>query len=148
MKKIAFATCSKFPNLTEDDRSVIEHLRQHRIEVQPLVWDSDDQRAHDFESIVIRSCWDYHLNPRQFLRWIRRTQAQGIPLWNPASVVEWNLDKAYLRYLGERGVSIPPTVWLEKKSEPNLSAILDEQGWEKAVVKPAVSATAFQTWIT
>ncbi|MGH9839731.1 MAG: ATP-grasp domain-containing protein, partial [Blastocatellia bacterium] len=77
-----------------------------------------------------------------------RTQAQGIPLWNPASVVEWNLDKAYLRHLGERGVSIPPTVWLEQQSEPNLSAILDEQGWEKAVVKPTVSATAFQTWIT
>lgn len=54
MKKIAFATCRKISNLTEDDRSVIQHLQRHRIQVQPLVWDADDQPAHDFESIVIR----------------------------------------------------------------------------------------------
>ncbi len=148
MKKIVFATCSRIPNLTEDDRSVVEHLRRQRIQVEPLVWNAHDRPPRDFEIVVIRSCWDYHFTPRQFLHWTSEIQTEGIPLWNPASVVEWNLDKVYLRDLEERGVSIPPTVWLERRSESNLAAILHEQGWEKAIVKPAVSATAFQTWRT
>lgn len=148
MRKIAFATCSRFPNLTEDDRSAIEHLEQHGIQVYPLVWDAGEQRGHDFECIVIRSCWNYHLHPLQFLHWINQIQRQGIPLCNPASVIEWNLDKVYLRDLRERGVPIAPTVWLEKRAESNLTAILREQGWERAIVKPTVSASAFQTWQT
>ena len=148
MKQIAFATSSQLPSLTDDDRLAIEWLQRQHVQVQPLVWDSRPQRARDYAGIVIRSCWDYHLKPQQFLDWLGQTEAQGVPLWNSARVAAWNLDKRYLQYLGERGVAIPPTVWLEKDSKANLFDILGEQGWENAVVKPTISATAFQTWIT
>lgn len=58
------------------------------------------------------------------------------------------MSKTYLRSLSEKGVLIAPTVWIEQGSEANLAAILSEQGWEKAIVKPEISATAFQTWLT
>ena len=148
MKKIAFATSSQLLSLTDDDRLVIQYLQNEGVQVVPLVWDSSPQHTRDFTGIVIRSCWDYHLKPQQFLHWLGQTVEQGVPLWNSARVVAWNLDKNYLRYLGEKGVPIPPTVWLEKNAKANLRAILGEQGWENAVVKPSISATAFQTWIT
>jgi glutathione synthase/RimK-type ligase-like ATP-grasp enzyme len=148
MRKIAFATYSKFPDLTEDDRTVIEHLQHHQIQVLPLIWDSDNQHIDDFESIIVRSCWDYHLKPLEFLKWIRRIEEQKIPLWNPGPVIRWNTDKIYLKQLSEKGVAIPPTVWLEQGSQPDLFVILEEQGWERAVIKPSISATAYQTWIT
>ncbi|MBC7791540.1 MAG: hypothetical protein H7Z74_16455 [Anaerolineae bacterium] len=136
------------PSLTDDDRLVIQYLQNQGVQVEPLVWDSSPQRRRDFAGIVIRSCWDYHLKPQQFLHWLGQTVEQGIPLWNSARVVAWNLDKDYLRYLGEKGVPIPPTVWLEKNAKADLPAILGDQGWDNAVVKPTISATAFQTWIT
>lgn len=63
-------------------------------------------------------------------------------------VVAWNLDKHYLKELSEEGLPVPPTLWLEQTCQADLEAILEEQGWSKAVVKPTVSATAYQTWIT
>jgi len=148
MKKIAFATCDKYPQLTEDDRLVMEPLRQLGIEVSPLIWDSADAQSRNPGGIVIRSCWDYHYRPRQFLRWIKQTDRQGDALWNPARVVEWNLDKIYLRDLKRLGVATPETVWLERNARADLQTVLEEQGWQKAVVKPLISATAFRTWVT
>src|SRR5581483_5625024 len=146
MRKIAFATCERLPDLTEDDRLMIGPLRRHSIEVSPLVWDSGDAQGPG--SIVIRSCWDYHYKPQQFLRWIRQTVGQGTTLWNPARVVGWNLNKAYLRDLKRQGVATPETVWLERGARARLRTVIEEQGWQKGVVKPLISATAFRTWVT
>ncbi|HZS07581.1 MAG TPA: hypothetical protein VFD58_22290 [Blastocatellia bacterium] len=125
---------------------MIGPLRRHSIEVSPLVWDSGDAQGPG--SIVIRSCWDYHYKPQQFLRWIRQTVGQGTTLWNPARVVGWNLNKAYLRDLKRQGVATPETVWLERGARARLRTVIEEQGWQKGVVKPLISATAFRTWVT
>jgi len=148
MKKIAFATCERYPDLTEDDRLVTEPLRQRGIEVIPLIWGSGLAPSRNPGGIVIRSCWDYHYKPQQFLRWIRQTEEQGAALWNPARVIEWNLNKIYLRDLKRQGVATPETVWLERGTRADLQTVLEERGWRKAVVKPLISATAFRTWVT
>lgn len=148
MKKVGFATHHELPNLTDDDRTMIEQLRDHQIAVQPVIWDAENSHMDDVDGIIIRSCWNYHLKPREFLGWVRQAEERGVPLWNPARVVEWNSDKVYLKRFHEKGVPIPQTVFLEKNSKPNLAAILDEMNLERAVVKPTISATAYQTWVT
>jgi hypothetical protein len=60
-------------------------------------------------------------------------------------VVRWNTHKAYLRDLEARGVPIVPTVWLSRGTEVDLAALLRAQGWEAAVLKPAVSASSHET---
>jgi len=69
-------------------------------------------------------------------------------LWNPARVVEWNLNKIYLRELKQKGVAAPETIWLKRDAQADLQTVLEERGWQKAVVKPLISATAYRTWIT
>jgi len=148
MKKIAFATCVRYPDLTEDDRLVTEPLRRRGIEIHPLVWDSVLASSRNPGSVIIRSCWDYHIKPLQFLRWVRQTEEHGSALWNPARTVEWNLNKIYLRDLQRQGVATPETVWLKLDGQADLQTVLEERGWRKAVVKPLISATAFRTWVT
>jgi hypothetical protein len=58
------------------------------------------------------------------------------------------LDKSYLRDLEQKGITIAPTDWIEKSGTVNLSDLLEAHNWAKAVVKPTISATAFQTFVT
>jgi len=63
-------------------------------------------------------------------------------------VVRWNLHKKYLLELSQQGATLPPTLWVQQKSSIALSLILNENGWKRAVVKPAISATAHNTFVT
>lgn len=67
-------------------------------------------------------------------------------MWNPPAVLRWNMEKTYLRDLERAGVSIVPTEWLEKGTNPDLGGLLAERGWMDAVVKPVISAAATRTW--
>jgi glutathione synthase/RimK-type ligase-like ATP-grasp enzyme len=71
---------------------------------------------------------------------------EGVPLWNPASLVRANAHKSYLRGFEAAGVPVVPTIFLERGSRADIGELLAKQGWGDAVVKPAVSASAFRTW--
>jgi hypothetical protein len=113
-----------------------------------VVWDDPNVPWADYDAVVIRSCWDYHLRPDAFRVWIARLEALGVPLWNPGPLVRWNMDKGYLRDLAARGVRIVPTYWGDRGTRASLVSILDEHGWSEAVVKPRISASAHETWRT
>jgi hypothetical protein len=61
-------------------------------------------------------------------------------------LVRLNADKAYLADLAAAGIPVVPTLRLERGAAVDLGDLLDERGWGEAVVKPAVSASAFRTW--
>jgi glutathione synthase/RimK-type ligase-like ATP-grasp enzyme len=56
------------------------------------------------------------------------------------------VTKSYLRELAAAGVAVTPTVWVPVGSTATLGQLADEIGAEAVVVKPNVSATAFETW--
>jgi glutathione synthase/RimK-type ligase-like ATP-grasp enzyme len=148
MRTIAFVTASKIPNLTADERLVVDVLKQRGVEVHAAVWNDPNLDWRAFDCAVVRSCWDYHHRPQAFARWLTLMEQQDVPLWNRPHTLRWNMDKTYLRQLGEQGIPIAPTVWIERGSTVDLEAVLAEQRWTHAVVKPTVSATAFHTWVT
>jgi glutathione synthase/RimK-type ligase-like ATP-grasp enzyme len=96
--------------------------------------------------VVVRSTWDYHHRPAEFLSWIRLVEGAGVALWNPAPVLRWNLDKRYLAELEQRGVRVVPTQILPRGSGRTLGGALEACGWDEVVVKPAISASAHETW--
>jgi hypothetical protein len=142
---VALVTCGRLADLTPDDRLLIEPLRAVGIEALALPWDAPGIDWTAFDGAVIRSTWDYHARPIRFQRWIEDCRSAGVRLWNPAPVLLWNLHKRYLRDLEARGVAVVPTVWLDRGSEADLAGLMDERGWERAVVKPAISAGARRT---
>ena len=141
MKRIALATCTAWPKLTDDDNLLIPALRQLNIEAVAAVWDEPANWAQ-YDQVVIRSCWDYHLRPGEFLGWIENLEASCISVQNIPSLIRWNVDKRYLRQLRAAGISIPPTVWIEDREEISAHEILEAEGWVSGVVKPTVSASA------
>jgi glutathione synthase/RimK-type ligase-like ATP-grasp enzyme len=101
-----------------------------------------------FALVVIRSTWDYHLEPERYVAWLRRCAADRVNLWNPAATVLENMDKRYLADLAAAGVGVVAMELLERARPQSLRALLERHGWSLAVVKPAVSASAFGTWRT
>lgn len=146
MKSLAFVTYSNQPQLTEDDRSVLPFL--HGCRVEAISWDKPGVAWDKFDAVILRSCWDYHLRFREFSNWLGQLEETKVRLFNNFEIVRWNADKSYLRELAAAQIPTIPTVWLEKNSRVALGEVLQNQDWKKAVVKPAISATAFQTWVT
>ena len=148
MTRIALATYSKLPTLNDDDRLLVPALAALDVTAVPAVWDARAVCWDEFQGVLIRSCWDYHLRPGEFLDWIDQLERAGVAVWNPGNLLRWNHHKRYLRDLAARDVATVPTRWLPRGEAADLLALLADAGWREAVVKPAVSASAFGTWRT
>lgn len=145
---LAFVTYSGAPALTDDDRLAVAALRAMGTAVEPVVWDDPAIAWDRYAALILRSTWDYHKKAAAFTAWLDRIELAGIPLWNPADLVRWNMDKTYLRDLTAKGIPVTPTEWIEGGTTADLAAMLDRNSWDRAVVKPTLSATAFLTWVT
>jgi glutathione synthase/RimK-type ligase-like ATP-grasp enzyme len=146
-KKIAFVTCSEKPDFASDDLPAVELLGMMGVSVQALPWDVESDRWRSFDLVVMRSCWNYHLLPERFIQWLDLMESQKVKVFNSVKTVRWNLHKRYLQELELKGVPLPDTIWLKKGTAVDLSQLMMEKNWGKAVVKPAISATAFNTFL-
>ena len=64
-------------------------------------------------------------------------------LCNPIDIVEWNLQKIYLKDLADSGISIAPTVWID--DEVDLKMLMTANGWTRGFLKPIIGACAVDT---
>ena len=150
MPSIALATYAALPALATDEHQLVSELAAIGIRATPAVWDDPSIEWSEFDALVIRSCWDYHLRIDEFFAWIDRISALGVRVWNPPGMLRWNSRKTYLHDLAAAGIRTVPTLWLAgdgaRRSTLSLEKILEDAGWHHAVVKPVVSASAHQTW--
>jgi glutathione synthase/RimK-type ligase-like ATP-grasp enzyme len=146
--RVALATSSEYAQLSADDRLLLAPLGAHGVEAVAAVWNDPAVDWRAFDAVVLRSTWDYHLALPAFLRWIDTLEAAGVRLHNPPHVVRWNADKRYLLELAGRGVPVVPTTWVPAGGPNGLRAIAADHGWDRVVVKPAVSASAHGTWLS
>lgn len=145
MPLVALATYHTTP---EGDSMLVEPLRHLGIEAHLTRWNDPSVDWSVFDMVVVRGCWDYHLQPEAFRAWIGHLTKLEVPLWNPPQVLHWNMDKRYLRDLAEAGVTVIPTVWIDQGQPADLRAIMVEQGWQRAIIKPCIGASAYRTWPT
>jgi glutathione synthase/RimK-type ligase-like ATP-grasp enzyme len=121
----------------EDWPSLRAALARAGAEAVFAAWDDPGVDWEGFDSVVIRSTWNYSFRPDDFLAWARHV-AQVTALWNPMDVVTWNIDKTYLRELEAEGVPVIVTTWVGPSD-----------GWEppagEFVVKPSISAGGVET---
>ena len=146
--RIAFVTYAKLPNLSDDDRLVARVLESRGVDVVPVRWDDAAVEWSGFDAVVVRSCWDYHLREGELRAWLDALDAARVRVWNPTAVLRWNMDKTYLRDVDARGVRVVPTRWVAAGDDTTLERVLADAGWARAVVKPVVSASAHETWVT
>jgi glutathione synthase/RimK-type ligase-like ATP-grasp enzyme len=145
---IAFVTCESLPAIHADDRLVVDALQRHGFEVTAAVWNDAAVDWRQFACVVIRSAWDYHRDEVRYAEWLRRCEIDHVNLWNPAAAVLANLDKRYLAEFADSGIATVPIEYVERGERQLLSTLLERRNWTRAVVKPAVSASAYGTWCT
>jgi glutathione synthase/RimK-type ligase-like ATP-grasp enzyme len=147
-RPIAFVTCARLPDLHGDDRLVADALCRRGFEVAAAVWDDAAVDWRQFAAVVIRATWDYHLRQDRYAAWLHRCETDGVNLWNPPAAVLANMDKRYLGEVAAAGVEIVPLDYVERGHRQSLLTLLERRNWTHAVVKPAISASAFGTWRT
>jgi hypothetical protein len=126
--RVAFATCSEFPEGSPDDAQAAATLG-----ADAVVWNDPAVGWDAYDRVILRSTWDYTFGVHAFLDWCRAVGRER--LRNDADVVAFNADKRYLRELSCPTV---PTVFVAPGEQmPTLDG--------EIVVKPNVSAGARNT---
>jgi len=143
---IALATCARFPGLSPDDQPLLAALERRGCGAQPAVWDDPAVPWASFDAVVLRSTWDYHEHPGAFAGWLDALERSGAAVLNPVPILRWSMRKTYLRELEAAGIAVTPTLWVPAGSPATLREVLDAVEAEAIVVKPTVSASAFETW--
>ena len=136
--RIAIATSEVV--LPPSDAELAAAFRAQGVDARPVIWSLAGVPWREFDAVLVRSCWDYHLREAEFLEWLG--SLEGVRVLNDPRLIRWNLNKSYLR---ELGVAIPDTVWVGAGEEADVAAICAARGWARAVVKPLVSASAYRT---
>jgi glutathione synthase/RimK-type ligase-like ATP-grasp enzyme len=149
-RTVGFVTTSENPTITTDDALVVPELARLGWSVRALPWDASAPEP-DVDAVVFRSAWNYHLKPAAFGAWLDALEARRSPCCNPLPVVRWNVAKTYLAELASSGCTrarIPRTAWLERGATKSLAEALRAHDFDRAVVKPVISMSAYETWRT
>ena len=89
--------------------------------------------------------WGYHRDHARWMKACATWAGAGVRMLNPAGVIAWNSDKAYLGRLADKGVAIPQTIWVEDVTQADVDAAFDRFGTDVVIVKPRVSGGAWKT---
>ena len=140
---VAFAADANTVEFTAGDRVLADAVRRRGADVRPMVWGAPCDAG---ELVVIRSTWDYAERPDAFGGWLDELDAAGTTVVNPTALLRWNMHKGYLAELAARGVSVVPTEIVRSGSDVRLGEVMVAHGWDHVVVKPAVGASARETF--
>ncbi|MCW2778859.1 MAG: Glutathione synthase/RimK-type ligase, ATP-grasp superfamily [Frankiales bacterium] len=132
--RVGVATCADRPELDEDGPLLLAALRAAGLEPVVGVWDDPAVGWPGLDLVLVRSVWDYPRKHDAFLRWVRSCRRTV----NPADVLVWNTDKAYLDDLAAAGLPTVPTRFLAPGEAFEAPA-------HEHVVKPSVSGSAADT---
>ena len=149
--RVALVSCRDLPEWEVDDHPLWSALKARGIELAHPTWDDPDFDWARCDLVIPRTTWDYQERWPEFLAWLKRVSRVSV-LLNPLSLIEWNLDKRYLRDLR---APQPPTEWLAQRPVDSdeaaraladkVRALCDEHGWRRAFLKPNIAASAVGT---
>lgn len=105
-------------------------------------WSSKTFNWENVDLAIFRSTWDYFERLDEFLDWVR-FYSKKIKFINDVDLVLWNLDKKYLQGFPKK--VIVPSLFLELNENVSLDTIFKQTNWEEIVIKPSVSAAAWNT---
>ncbi len=146
MSDVHLVHCQQLPEPDPDAALLRDALVEAGLSAHWRAWDDDAVPWRDATLTVLRSCWNYFRQPQDFLAWAERA-ARVSCLLNPLPVVRGNYHKRYLLELAARGLPVVPTRCLQRGSRARLAELLRHERWARAVVKPAVSAGSYETFV-
>jgi glutathione synthase/RimK-type ligase-like ATP-grasp enzyme len=143
--KIALATGSQWPGLHPEEEALPAKLAQRGVEAHVCVWNDPAVRWESYDSVVVRSTWDYHYAIDAFSDWLDRLEELGRPTWNPLPLLRMSVDKNYLVDIARAGFDTVPSIVVSADDPDEIEGLFDDLGCEEAVIKPTVAASGFRT---
>ncbi|MEQ8903713.1 hypothetical protein [Ekhidna sp.] len=133
-------------NVIEEDRLVMEALEKLGLKTKKVAWSDASFDWTQTKIALFRTTWDYAEKFTAFSDWLMEVSMES-KLVNDYETIVWNLDKHYMNDLKDAGVNVVETYFIEPRDTRTLQEIHDELGWEKTVLKPAISAAAKDTFM-
>ncbi len=114
-----------------------------------ISWRDQSVDWNTFDAVIIRSPWDYQNDAPAFLKVLANIEDSTAHLENSLRIVNWNIDKKYLKELEQYQVSIVPTLWREQLCTADIATFFQQLNTKQIVIKPRISANADNTfWLT
>jgi hypothetical protein len=143
--EVGLATAGRLPDGMADTPAVVEALAVRGMCAEVAVWDDPEVEWERYPVVVTHSTWDWVGRCDEFSGWLRARQARS-QLANPARLLDWSADKAYLGELASRGVAVPAGMRVGRGGEVDAGALRARLGSGPLVVKPSVGGGGHRVW--
>ncbi|MEL7123775.1 MAG: hypothetical protein AAFO07_30320 [Bacteroidota bacterium] len=144
MTDVLFVTASSLPRPDVETIRLLKLIEEKGKKGDIKSWENQSVDWSACKLCIIRSPWDYFTKIDAFTTWLEHIKGQTM-IWNPVDIISWNINKKYLLELSQKGISVVPTLFVEKGDNRKLEKLLSNDFTETFIIKPAVSASAFQT---
>ncbi|GEO06902.1 hypothetical protein AAE02nite_45660 [Adhaeribacter aerolatus] len=148
--KLALVTYNdegKYPGEgSREDTHLHHYLSQKELEVKYEIWTNPEVNWQQYDTIILKSPWDYFDKVNLFQNWLNELDHLGVRVLNPTSVVRWNLNKEYLLAVEEAGFTIVPTQLIEQAGKFTAASYFSTWNTKNIILKPAVSGGAKNTF--
>ena len=115
------------------------------LKVDITYWDNPSYEWQQTKSVLFRTVWDYFERFDEFWDWLEQVKTKT-RLINSYELIKWNIDKHYLRDLKNNDIQVVPTYFADRRNNISLQEIANLNDWKHIVIKPAISASAFNTY--
>ena len=155
MTDITLLTCRAYykpDNITPYIQNILleQELLKSAFESQGLkvditYWDNPSYEWQQTKSVLFRTVWDYFERFDEFWEWLEQVKTKT-RLINSYELIKWNIDKHYLKDLKNNDIQVVPTYFADRGNNISLQEIANSKDWKHIVIKPAISASAFNTY--
>ncbi|MEC7752678.1 hypothetical protein [Roseivirga sp. UBA1976] len=132
-------------NILKEDGLVVEALQSKGFKVTRKSWSDPDFDWSSTKAVLFRTTWDYFDRYEEWKGWLKKV-SEATEMINPYQLIQWNMDKHYLKDLQVKGINIPETHYVEIGVVTNLAALFAQKEWTDCILKPCISGAARHTY--
>ena len=147
-KKCALLTMKDLSKFECYDNLIVNPLEEMGWICDQVPWDTNKLIDWDqYDSVIIRSTWNYQENFLKFINVLKEINSSSADLQNPIDIVEWNLNKQYLKDFENKNIKIVPSQWFNNFIPKEIIQSFLNFNSKKIIIKPCISANADHTYI-
>lgn len=124
---------------------ILPYLQRKGLDIHQEIWDKPATDWTQYDVALLKTPWDYHQRIDEFRAWLDKIEGLNIKLLNDYKTVRWNIDKRYLKEVIDAGMSVIPSVFLQKGWEGDLNALFTQLNTKSIIVKPCISGGSKNT---
>lgn len=144
---IVYAPGGDYSFADAEHNGLLEFLKQKGLDITKENWDDEAVDWSRYQCVILKSPWDYVEKMELWNEWLNKMASMNILLLNPASIVQWNSDKHYLKHISQAGLKVLPTEFLEAGQTFHPQQYFTNFTTTKLVVKPCISGASKNTFI-